>query len=112
MRGCRRTFREAWKPLSAASRSPSTSSFDTSPCATVAWLQRFFAAPKPPGTMSAAKSAGAMELSGAMAPRAMRADSTMTLRTLSLGSPLVWSTVWNCGLSGAKHITSAPAAER
>mmetsp|Transcript_24287 Transcript_24287/g.79112 ORF Transcript_24287/g.79112 Transcript_24287/m.79112 type:complete len:203 (-) Transcript_24287:10-618(-) len=104
-------FLAAWKARIAVSSDGSTAISAASPCATVAWLHRFLAAPNPPGTMSAAYSVGSREVSGAICPRAMRADSTRTFLGAESSSPFVWSTTWCCTMSGAKHAGAKPAAE-
>lgn len=49
---------------------------------------RFFAAPKPPGTTSASKSSTLASRTSFTSPRAMRADSTSTLRLSAISSPV------------------------
>ena len=52
-------------------------------------VQRFFAAPKPPGKTSASRSSAETVATSVTGPRAMRAASMRTFRVSSVGSP-VW----------------------
>jgi hypothetical protein len=54
----------------------------------VAKLERFFAAPKPPGMISASKSSARASRRSLISPRARRADSVSTLRDSGISSPV------------------------
>ena len=87
-------------------------------------VDRFLAAPKPPGKRTASAASVVRSERGLGAQRAILADSTSTLGresrhpevrhpphflAWSISSPLVWSTTWCWATSGAKTTTSASA---
>mmetsp|Transcript_11532 Transcript_11532/g.36860 ORF Transcript_11532/g.36860 Transcript_11532/m.36860 type:complete len:248 (+) Transcript_11532:65-808(+) len=76
-------------------------------------VDKFLATPKPPGKMTASNSLANRRLKLWILPRAMRADSSSTLRCDSGGHStrvLLWCRMWcRCSMSGAKKDTSAPA---
>ena len=73
-------------------------------------LERFFAAPNPPGNTNASISSALTVLISLISPRAMRADSISTLRfSPAASSPVRWLTTCICSTLGAMHTASAPA---
>ena len=100
-------------PASRVSRTMRATSASTSMSVpTKAKLHRFLAAPKPPGKTRASNWSACTSARSVILPRAIRADSTSTLRVSGISSPVMWLSTWAWSLLGAVISTSAPARSR